>query len=236
MATKATSAKGKRNSAQAAKTTAPAKAKVSPKPKRPLDSNTESIIKSAARTVFHQKGFAATRTRDIAAAANMNLALLNYYFKSKENLFQIIMVETLSGFFGTMLVVFNDTSTTLEKKITLAVEGYIDLIITEPEVPLFMMSEIRTSAKNLLTRLKGPESILQTVFVSQYQEAVKQGKITEPNPLHFLLNLLGMIMFPFIASPMVKTIAKLSDKQFEKLMLERKQRIPVWVKAMLKAK
>ena len=50
-----------------------------------LDTNTEAKIKTAARNVFHKKGFAGTRTRDIAKEANMNLALLNYYFKSKEN-------------------------------------------------------------------------------------------------------------------------------------------------------
>ena len=48
-----------------------------------IDSTTEEKIKEAARTVFHKKGFAATRTRDIAEEAEINLALLNYYFRSK---------------------------------------------------------------------------------------------------------------------------------------------------------
>ena len=58
-----------------------------------IDSTTEEKIKEAARIVFHQKGFAATRTRDIAEEANINLALLNYYFRSKAKLFEIIMVD-----------------------------------------------------------------------------------------------------------------------------------------------
>ena len=63
-----------------------------------IDTSTEEKIKEAARVVFHKKGYAATRTRDIAEEADINLALLNYYFRSKEKLFDIIMVETLSGF------------------------------------------------------------------------------------------------------------------------------------------
>jgi AcrR family transcriptional regulator len=61
------------------------------KVKKELDTTTEAKIKAAARVVFHKKGFAATRTRDIAEEAGINLALLNYYFRSKEKLFDIIM-------------------------------------------------------------------------------------------------------------------------------------------------
>ncbi len=59
------------------------------------DQSTEEKIKEAARTVFTRKGYAATRTRDIAKEANINLALLNYYFRSKEKLFGLIMMEKM---------------------------------------------------------------------------------------------------------------------------------------------
>lgn len=81
-----------------------------------LDTTTEEKIKIAARTVFHKKGFAATRTRDIAEEAGINLALLNYYFRSKEKLFNIIMLETVFGFMQNMVMMLNDEKTTLEKR------------------------------------------------------------------------------------------------------------------------
>ena len=77
------------------------------------DSNTETKIKAAARSVFHKKGFAGTRTRDIAKEANLNLALLNYYFKSKQKLFELIMLETLKEFNQAMGEVLNNEITTL---------------------------------------------------------------------------------------------------------------------------
>ncbi len=105
--------------------------------KAELDLNTEAKIKNAARLVFHTKGFAATRTRDIAEEAGINLALLNYYFRSKEKLFDIIMLETLQGFFKSISTIFIDEQTSLEDKTERIVSTYIDLLIIEPQIPLF---------------------------------------------------------------------------------------------------
>lgn len=201
-----------------------------------LDTTTETKIKAAARTVFHKKGFAATRTRDIAEEADINLALLNYYFRSKEKLFEIIMLETLFGFMQNLALIFNDERTTLEKKVELAASNYIDLVIKEPEIPLFIMSEIRNNPNNLLEKMPIGQLIMNSVFIKQHQNAVAKGKITEPNPLHFFMNLMSLVIFPFVATPLIKNIGNMKDTQFNKLMQERKQLIPVWIKAMMKAK
>jgi len=50
------------------------------------------------------------------------------------------------------------------------------------------------------------------------------------------MNLIGLIMFPFIASPMLKRLGDLQDKDFDRLMQERKKLIPLWINAMMKAK
>ena len=74
-----------------------------------VDLSTEEKIKEAAKKVFLKKGYAATRTRDIAEEAGINLALLNYYFRSKEKLFDLIMLEKLEKFFGVIAPVLNNT-------------------------------------------------------------------------------------------------------------------------------
>lgn len=201
-----------------------------------LDATTEEKIKEAARVVFHKKGFAATRTRDIAEEAGINLALLNYYFRSKGRLFEIIMLETVSGFIQTMALALNDEETTLEEKIRRIASAYIDLIGKEPDLPIFMLSEIRNNPDLLLHKLPIKQTILGSVFFRQHLAAVQEGKITEPNPLHFLMNLIGLIMFPFIPSPMLKRLGDLQDKDFDRLMQERKKLIPLWINAMMKAK
>jgi len=62
-----------------------------------LDESTEEKIKEAARIVFTQKGYASAKVRDIAKEADINLSLVNYYFRSKEKLFQLCMAEIYNG-------------------------------------------------------------------------------------------------------------------------------------------
>jgi AcrR family transcriptional regulator len=82
-----------------------------------LDLSTEEKIKEAAGIVFTKKGYGNARTRDIAEEAGINLALLNYYFRSKEKLFNIVMAERIDKLFGVLVPILNDESTTLEEKL-----------------------------------------------------------------------------------------------------------------------
>ena len=206
------------------------------KHKKTIDATTEEKIKATARLVFHKKGYAATRTRDIAEEAGINLALLNYYFRSKEKLFEIIMFETLFGFMQNMIMVLSDEKSSLEKKVKLFVSNYIDLIIKDPNIPILMLSEIRNHPENLLEKLPLKHLIMDSAFVKQHQQLVAEGKITDPNPLHFLMNLISLVVFPFIGQPLLQGISGLNEAQFVKLMQERKDRIPAWIKAMMKTK
>ncbi|MFA6787957.1 MAG: TetR family transcriptional regulator, partial [Bacteroidales bacterium] len=199
-----------------------------------VDVTTEEKIKEAARTIFHRKGYAATRTRDIAEEANINLALLNYYFRSKKKLFDIIMLETVSEFFQSMIPVLNDENSSLDQKVKLITSNYIGFITEGPNLPIFMLSEIRYNVDGLLEKLPIKPLVMNSIFLKQYQEAVTKGKIAEPNPLQFLINLLSLIIFPFIAKPLLQEVGEVDDTQFDTMMQERRELIPVWVKAMIR--
>lgn len=201
--------------------------------KNATDSSTEEKIKNAARTVFHKKGFAASRTRDIAEEAGINLALLNYYFRSKEKLFVLVMIETLTEFFGSVSVIINNPETTFEEKIEQFAAGYIDLIFREPDIPLFIMSEIRNNPEQLLQKVDIRNTVFNSVFMHQFTEAVQKGKIKDQNFIHFMMNFIGLIVFPFIAKPLLKAISGFTEEQFNELIEERKKLIPVWIKAMM---
>lgn|SRR5690554_1958201 len=200
------------------------------------DISTEEKIKEAARVVFLKKGFAATRTRDIAEEAGINLALLNYYFRSKAKLFDIIMMETLSRFVNNIQSVVNNENTTLEEKISEIVSRYIDVLLDEPEVPTFLVTEIRSNPKGLTEKFPIGQTIVKSVFFTQYQEAYKLGKIVERHPLHFMLNLIGLIVFPFIAKPLLLEISGVEKSEFNRVMEERKKLIPMWLKVVMEAK
>ena len=206
------------------------------KTKPAADPSTEEKIKIAARSVFHKKGYAATRTRDIAEEAGINLALLNYYFRSKEKLFDIIMTETMQGFLTSIMFILNDEKTSFEKKIEIIVVNYIDLLIEEPDIPLFVLSELRANPEELISRISNKKVLMKSIFIMQFQQKIKEGKIAPIHPLHFIMNMLGMVVFPFVGSPMLKSIGDLKQKDFDELMQQRKKLIPKWVNAMLKIK
>ena len=113
-------------------------------------SETEIKIKTAAKSLFLKKGYSATTTREIAKESDINLALLNYYFTSKWKLFEIIMFETLFDFLSKMVEVYNDEKTSLEEKIKLTCEKYIDMTIAEPLLPTFVLNELKNNPTSFL--------------------------------------------------------------------------------------
>lgn len=195
--------------------------------KRSKTISTEEKIKEAARKVFTRKGFAATRTRDIAEEAGINLALLNYYFRSKEKLFQQVMAEKIQELFGTIIPVMNDSATSLDTKLKLITENYTDTIIRNPDLPLFVLSEIRNNP-GTFTRNFDIDRILNSDFIAQLRK-----KQPDLHPLHFVMNMLGLIIFPYIARPVLKEAADVQDDTFKQLMTERKKLVPRWVHATL---
>ena len=195
--------------------------------------NSEERIKVAARKVFHQKGYAGTRTRDIAEEAGINHAMVNYYFRSKEKLFGIVMLETMTFFFKGVSTILNNENTSLEQKIEQVVAKYIDLLLEEPELPTFVFNEVRTNPEPFVENSPIHEALQNSVLARQYAEAVAQGRITEPNLIHTVLNVISLVIFPFIAQPIFTALSRTDKEAYKTLMLERKKLIPQWIKAML---
>lgn len=194
---------------------------------------TEEKIKKAAKSVFHTKGYAATTTRDIAKEANLNLALINYYFRSKEKLFEIIMLESMMNFMQSLVSVFNDPNTSLKEKTKLISANYINLLSNEPDLPLFILSELRTGGLLKLVSSMGINQMMRnSVFYKQIEEDIQESKIKNEDPMQYIMNLISLSVFPFIATPMLKLMGGMDDQDFNKKMEERKKWIPKWIKNM----
>jgi hypothetical protein len=196
------------------------------------DSSTEDKIKKAAQKVFTQKGYSATRTRDIAEEAGINLALLNYYFRSKEKLFDIIMMENMQQFLFALKGVFNNKKLSLNEKTISVVENYILLLKSNPDLPLFILHEIKSNPQKLAANM----GMRKLLFESDFYKQLRKKSGTKINPLHFIINIIGLTVFPFIASPLLKIIGEINQAEFDKMMDERKKMIPLWMEAILKIK
>jgi AcrR family transcriptional regulator len=194
--------------------------------------STEERIKQAARKLFTQNGFAATRTRDIASEAGINLALLNYYFRSKQKLFDLVMMENFRQFLSGMTVNFHDPTLTIEDRLERIVTAYVDFLNKFPDLPLFILNEIRGNPSKIAQQINQEVKPARSAFFKELQEAKKEGRI-ELEPFHFVANLVGLTVFPFVSRPLLQRVTGVSDEQFLKLMEERKQLVPMWIKMMM---
>src|SRR6187402_2554521 len=91
-------------------------------------------ILAAARKVFTTKGMAGARMQDIADEAGINKALLHYYFRDKDKLFETIFMEEAQRFFPKINAIFQSDDPLFEK-IEKFVNEYIDEMQENPYLP-----------------------------------------------------------------------------------------------------
>lgn len=202
------------------------------------DLSTEEKIKVAAKKLFTQKGFAATRTRDIAEEAGINLALLNYYFRSKGKLFELIMWENLSLFMGVMIENIKNNPRSFEDQLDFIVDKYIDMLLENPDLPFFVLNLLQSGhfeEGNIDNPILKGIGELRSSFLDTIRKDMEEGKIKNIHPLHIIANMMSLIIFPFIASSLLMARSgNINRKEFEQLMVERKKLIPEWIKGMIR--
>ena len=189
----------------------------------------EEKILSAARKIFTTKGMAGARMQDIADEAGINKALLHYYYRDKEKLFETIFLEEAQKFFPKINAIFQSDDP-LFQKIEKFVDEYIDEMLENPYLPWFVLNEINRDPDQFMYKIWGENNLPKPAkFLEQIEKEIKKGTIKRINPLHLLMNLLSMTIFPFIARPMITRNLSMTDSRFWETMEERKKEIPKFI-------
>lgn len=190
---------------------------------------TEAKILAAAHKVFTTKGMAGARMQDIADAAGINKAMLHYYFRDKDKLFETVFTEEAQKFFPKINMIFQ-ADMPLFEKIEKFVAEYIDEMLQNPYMPWFVMNEINRDPDRFMSKVWGKENLPNPgKLLEQIEKEVKKGTIKRVHPLHLLMNILSMTIFPFVAKPMMVRNLRLTDANFKKAMEERKKEIPKFI-------
>lgn len=189
-----------------------------------MELTTEEKIIVAARKIFTQKGFSATRTREIAEEAEINSALVNYYFRSKKNLFHIIIEEKFEELFGMITPILSDTEISLEEKIETLATNYTSLLLTNEDLSFFVLNELNFNKYVLNKAIKNTRILSQPTIENQLRE--RNFTISTPN---FIMNIIGLTMFPFLSKALLISTGLVKESGFEKFVIDRKQHIPTWV-------
>ncbi len=143
-------------------------------------------------------------------------------------LFEIVMLEKIQQLFSFIAPTVNDQATSLEEKIDLITERYIDMLSKSPDLPLFVLSEIRNRPESFAKNIQVENMIMHSYFIKQLAE-----RRPHVNPFHFITSFIGMLVFPFISKPVFQSTGLFTDEMFNQLMVERKALIADWMKMIL---
>lgn len=184
-------------------------------------SSTEEKILNAAIRVFQKKGMAGSRMQEIADEANINKAMLHYYFRNKQRLFEAVFAQAFSQLAPQLNLIFNSEENVFEK-IKKFTSGYIDFILQNPYLPSFVIQELNNNPEFVASFVSTQGRPNPQSFFEQVEKEIKMGKIQKINPKQLLMNILSQCLFPFIAEVMVKAVMQITDVEFTQLMEERK--------------
>ncbi len=189
-----------------------------------IDITTEKKILEAAKKIFLAKGLDGARMQDIADVAGINKAMLHYYFRSKDKLFEQIFAEVAGHFLPKIIAIFESDKTVFEKIETFCNE-YISQVIQTPYVPIFILNEINRHPEEFLRKVFGNRMPPVDKLIKQLEKEKKQGIIKKVEPLQLLLNVMSLCIFPFVARPMIQLVTGMDRTQFNALMEQRKKEV-----------
>lgn len=186
------------------------------------DTTTEEKILEAARKVFLRKGMTGARMQEIADEAGINKALLHYYFRNKEMLFDTIFRQAAQKLFPKLNIIF-ESDMPLFQKIETFIAAYIDVMLENPYLPMFVLGEINQNPEMFYKKMRGELSFPKPdKFLAQIDKEVRKGAIKKISPLQLLMNLIAGTIFPFMAKPLFQLHIGLDELQFRQFMLQRK--------------
>jgi AcrR family transcriptional regulator len=193
-----------------------------------LHQNSEEKILAAAKKIFIREGMAGARMQDIADEAGINKALLHYYFKNKEQLFERVLKEAIGRFIPRVKeLLLSDVS--VYEKIELFCHEYISMAMENPYIPLFVLSEVNRQPEVFISKMFSGGLPDFSVFVRQLDEEIEAGRMRKISPVQLLMNMMGMCVFPFVGKPILQALMGLDELQFRMVMEQRKQQVASFV-------
>jgi TetR/AcrR family transcriptional regulator len=193
------------------------------------EKKTEEQIFDAAHKVFVIKGFDGARMQDIADEAKINKALLHYYYRTKEKLFDAIFDRVFKNMFPRVFKFMGDDSS-ITSKIEQFVDVYIDLISNNPFIPSFVINELNRNPQRLVDIIGHKTGLIESNAFAKFSKVVEDevaaGKIKPVKAEHLIVNIIALCIFPIIAKPIVQGVLFENDKKrYQAFLSERKQEV-----------
>ncbi|HMJ67714.1 MAG TPA: TetR/AcrR family transcriptional regulator [Cyclobacteriaceae bacterium] len=186
------------------------------------DHATEELIKEKAKVLFFQKGFLDATTQEIADEAKVNRALIHYYFRSREQLMDMILEEVVSRKRKRVLAIFT-SDLSFREKIAVYIDTIVDQGLTYPYLENFIISETARSPKRVDQLCSPGKAKTVDLIRDDLAREIRKGGIGPMPAEHFMVNLSAMCNYPLLAKSILKSIHGMTDQTYRKFLQDRKK-------------
>lgn len=183
-----------------------------------MKDQTEEIIKETAKKMFFAEGRFMATTQEIADETGVNRTLINYYFRSRDNLLSIILEEAkMMDMDRYKIILENDSD--FKAMISDFIDNTIENSIKYPYLETYIVSQMNHG--NLFERVDVTE--VTSVFFDRLRDEMEKGNIEKMEPIQFLLNMISLVNFPLSNRPLIQQNLKISNQDYKKIISERKK-------------
>ena len=198
-------------------------------------SSTEQKIFDAAREIFQSKGLEGARMQEIADKADINKSMLHYYYRSKEKLFEKVYELSIIKLMPQVASLLNEEMP-LEEKLRKFSTKYLELIKANPDIPLFVIHEMNKDPGRLKKFIAHEIGKRVQPFLKQIKEEREMGNTVNLPPEQLFVNIMAMMVFPFLARPVLQVILDMDEDAFSQFIAVREAFIPDYLVGMVMKK
>lgn len=185
------------------------------------DENTEKKILEAAKTVFQSKGMDGARMQEIADEAKINKAMLHYYYRSKQLLFEAVFKQAFSLLAPQLNTILNDDSS-VEDKIRNFTSNYTSFMMKHPYLPNFIIQELNRNEDFILKLKENTGFPNLEKFKIKVDDEINQGLLNSISADQLFVNIIALNIFPFLGKPLIKAFTDKDDKAYLEFVESRK--------------
>lgn len=169
----------------------------------------EQQILVAAEREFLTRGYDGARTTSIAKAAGVTHAMLHYYFRTKEQLFERIVDEKFRTMSHSMFAIMGDPSLPIVERLRCGIAAHFDFVAENPELPRFVINEIVSRPERYEVLYKRVEPVVNNIFRGLQTEldgAAERGEMARVDVRMLLISIMSMNIFTFVAYPFMEPL------------------------------
>lgn len=201
------------------------------------DQNMELKILESAEKLFLEQGFLKTTTGQIAQLAGCNQALVHYYYRTKEQLFERVYEQKIQLLFSNFIAEV-ETCDSFEESITRMVRMHFRFLKENPMLPSFLLNECLNNPLERMSALKAKLSVLIPTVKRRLEETLNReivaGNIRPISVLDLLFSIISLNVMPFLVMPLFQTLSGSSDEEMQTLLAHREEETVNLILARLK--